>query len=151
MTWVYHNSIHHSVSLHRAQSHFLPIPKATSISSLLLPIITGVSLLSGQVLAGRSLKPIFDAQNPVSWTTITVFVILTIYETVIATLSVTYASPPSSLTCLLDTQWQRFYSSKNENAIKTSTSLFPFRTALVPVCAARASRHISVAPLSIKL
>lgn len=46
------------------------------------------------------------------------FVVLSIYETVIATLAFTHMVPPDDLTCLLERNWSQLYSNKDEGAIK---------------------------------
>ena len=47
-----------------------------------------------------------------------IFVLLTIYETAIATLALTYMAPPSELICGLERQWVEMFSSKNSVAIQ---------------------------------
>jgi hypothetical protein len=41
-----------------------------------------------------------------------------VYETIIATLAMTYTLPPSALRCGLNEKWQLLYSQKNEKAIR---------------------------------
>ena len=45
--------------------------------------------------------------------------LLVIYDTVIATLSLTHMAPPDDLQCHLDRQWGRLYSNKNAGAIRS--------------------------------
>jgi hypothetical protein len=45
--------------------------------------------------------------------------LLVIYETAIATLALTHIAPPGDLTCGLDRQWARLFSSKNAQAIRS--------------------------------
>ena len=104
--------------MHKVQTLSLPIAKATTIGTLLLPILTGLSLQSGRSLARRSRQPFLTTDNPLSWTAIVVFVIFTIYETVIATLSASNMGPLSALTCPLEQKWQQLFHNKDNTAIK---------------------------------
>ena len=45
--------------------------------------------------------------------------LLTIYETVVATLALTHMAPPGNLACPLDRQWGRLYSNKDDGAIRS--------------------------------
>lgn len=47
-----------------------------------------------------------------------VFILLIIYDTVIATLALTHMVPPASLTCPLQRQWEHLFSSKNVEVIR---------------------------------
>jgi hypothetical protein len=47
-----------------------------------------------------------------------------IYETVVATLALTYIMPPSSLDCGLETKWQKLFVEKNGKAIKAIQDAF---------------------------
>lgn len=100
--------------MQRIKSLSLPISRATSIATLILPIATGLSLQGGASLSRhRSAN-----KSSLSWPTLAIFVALTIYETVIITLSLTHMVPPSDLTCHLDRQWRQMYSHKNADGIK---------------------------------
>ena len=47
-----------------------------------------------------------------------VFILLIIYDTVIATLGLTHMTPQSNLTCLLERQWGQLYSKKDAEVIR---------------------------------
>ena len=47
-----------------------------------------------------------------------VFILLIIYDTAIATLALTHMTPPSNLTCHLEQQWGRLFSSKNAEVVR---------------------------------
>lgn len=56
-----------------------------------------------------------------SWSSrpaLAVFMLLVIYDTVIATLALTHMAPPGDLACGLDREWARLFSSKNAQAIR---------------------------------
>jgi hypothetical protein len=94
----------------------LPIPQILALFTVLLPITTGASLYSAQ----RLLR--FHATN-LGRTRPTLYLILLvafqlIYETVVATLSLTYMAPPSGLNCGLEENWKRLYMNKDGTAIK---------------------------------
>ena len=96
----------------------LPISKATGIAALILPLATGLGLQGGSSLSRRSANSSVKGHSSLSWSTIAIFVALTIYETVIVTLALTHMVPPSDLTCHLDRQWRQMYSNKNADGIK---------------------------------
>ena len=103
-----------SVSLHKTLTLSLPIPKATPISALLLPLITGLSLRASQYLARRSQGPFLSTNTGL----LLIPFLLIIYETVIATLSITYMAPINDLNCPLDQRWQQLFGKKDATAIK---------------------------------
>lgn len=107
----------HSISIQRIRTLSLPIPLATSIATLFLPLIIGLglSLKSGQSLARGSF---LSTSDRISWTAVAIFLLFTICETIIVTLSVTYMAPASALTCPLEQRWQQLFSDKDGNAIK---------------------------------
>ena len=103
-----------SLSLHKALTLSLPIPKATPISALLLPLITGLSLCASQYLARRSQGPFLSTNAGL----LLIPFLLIIYETVIATLSITYMAPFNALNCPLDQRWQQLFFKKDAKAIE---------------------------------
>ncbi|KAL8826196.1 MAG: hypothetical protein Q9191_003955, partial [Dirinaria sp. TL-2023a] len=107
-----------AVSLQQITSLSVPIARSTPIATLLLPILTGLSLRGAQALARRSHGAFLTKEGSFTWSTVSVFVILTIYDTVIVTLAITHLGPESWLKCALDEQWQRLYSGKNGDAIR---------------------------------
>ena len=102
-----------SVSLHKTLALSLPIPKATPVSALLLPLIAGLSLRASQYLARRSEGPFLSTN-----TSLLIPFLLIIYETVIATLSITYMAPINAPNCPLDQRWQELFSKKDATTIK---------------------------------
>lgn len=47
-----------------------------------------------------------------------------IYETIVATLALTYMIPPQSLSCGLEDTWRKLFSSKDERAIRAVQDAF---------------------------
>lgn len=86
---------------------------------VLIPILNGASITGSQIHASRVRR-----SNPrktagfISWPTVTAFLALTIYETVIATLALTHMVSPDDLTCGLQRQWNRLYSNKDATSIR---------------------------------
>lgn len=107
-----------SIALYRIRAFAIPISTVTATATIILPILTGVSLRGAQRLASRSNGSLTSAKPSLSWTTMVVFILLTIYETAIATLALTHMAPPSSLNCQLDQQWSRLFSNKNAEVIR---------------------------------
>lgn len=94
----------------------LPISQILASFTVILPIATGASLYSVR----RLLR--VHAAN-LGRTRPTVYLILLLafqlmYETVVATLSLTYMAPASSLSCGLEEQWKRLYMSKDGAAVR---------------------------------
>ena len=81
-------------------------------------MITAVSLRGAQRLSIRTNGSNARAKMSFSWSAITFFVLLIIYETAIATLALTHMAPPSELVCGLERQWGALFSIKNADAIQ---------------------------------
>lgn len=97
----------------------LPIPEALAILTVLLPVITGLST--------QAIRRILRTHTPQTRPTLLLLALLAlqvIYETVIATLSLTHMIPGTALNCGLDTQWLQLYRSKNEGAIRAIQDTF---------------------------
>lgn len=107
-----------SVSFHNIQYLSLPISKATAVATILLPILNGLGIQGSRIYAARSKRSGRNNIGFLSRPTMIVFVVLFIYETVIATLAFTHMVPPDDLTCLLERNWSQLYSNKDEGAIK---------------------------------
>ena len=96
----------------------LPISTVTATVTILLPVFTGISLRGAQQLSRRHHGFSGDPKTVFSWSSIAVFILLVIYETVIATLSLTHMAPPSNLSCQLERRWTHLFSTKNADAIR---------------------------------
>lgn len=107
-----------SVSYYNIQSLSLPISRATAIATIILPILNGFVIQGGQTYAARSRRSGRNNIGFLSRPTIIAFMVLAIYETVIATLAFTHMVPPEDLTCLLERTWYRLYSNKDAGAIR---------------------------------
>ena len=101
----------HSITLYRVRALALPIPTAAAAATIVLPLITGASLRGVQSVNRR-------AKNASSSPTLVMFVLLIIYETVVATLALSHMVPASELTCGLDRQWTHLFSSKDAEKIR---------------------------------
>ena len=104
--------------MHRVRSLSLPISTATSAATIILPAITGVTLRGAQSLI-RGSPGKRNAINLISCRSAIILVFfLFIYDTVIATLALTYMVPPSSLRCNLEGRWAWLFSHKNAEMIR---------------------------------
>lgn len=109
----------HSVSLGQTRYLSLPIPSATPIATLLLPILNGLSIQSSQsLLAHSSSPPSKRNRSHPPWLIPTLLLALTIYETVLATLASTQLIPSEAQTCLLSTKWEHLFSTHNVERIR---------------------------------
>ncbi|KAF4631113.1 hypothetical protein G7Y89_g7022 [Cudoniella acicularis] len=99
----------------------LPISQALALLTLVLPIIAGVSTQGVHVLVQRSSR-----NKPFQLTVPLVAIVgfQLIYETIIATLALTYIAPQNTLKCHMDSRWQELYANKNENAVKAIQDSF---------------------------
>lgn len=93
----------------------LPISTALALFTVVLPFITGLSTQGVRGLVRRSSK---NEQYQLTIPLIAVIGFQLIYETVIATLALTYILPPSSLGCGLGTKWQALYAANDADAIR---------------------------------
>ena len=95
----------------------LPISNATGIAGVLLPIVTASGLESLRALLvshDRSSR----GNKILTWSIIPIFVLLVIYDTVIATLSLTNMASNDNLNCALDRTWDRLFRSKDSAGIR---------------------------------
>ena len=94
----------------------LPVSDATSILTLILPILTGLTLQSPSYLSlSHRLSPRIGSRP---WLPLIITLLVTIYSTVVITLSLTHMVPPSALTCPLEQRWRHLFTSKNAEGIK---------------------------------
>lgn len=106
------------IALYRIKAYAIPLSRVTATATIILPVITGIGLRSAQTLASRPNGFLPKANLSFSWTPMVVFILLIIYDTVIATLALTHMVPPASLTCPLQRQWEHLFSSKNVEVIR---------------------------------
>lgn len=107
-----------SIALFRVRSFALPISIATSTATIILPVITGVTLRGAQSLLRGSHKGRNDNKYDFSLAAMIMVMLLFIYDTVIATLALTYIVPPSDLNCHLEGRWAWLFSHKNADVIR---------------------------------
>jgi len=94
----------------------LPISQIVAIFALILPIVTGLSVKAVYNILCFHVNNLGRTRPTLCLLLVLAFQF--IYETVIATLALTYMVPPSNLNCRLDEQWQRLYSNKDETTIR---------------------------------
>jgi hypothetical protein len=99
----------------------LPISEALALFTVVLPLITGISTQGVYGLIQRASN---NEQYQLTIPLIGVIGFQLMYETIVATLSLTYILPPSSLKCGLDNVWQGFYSAKNGQVIRAIQDSF---------------------------
>ncbi|KAG9241487.1 tetraspanin Tsp3 [Calycina marina] len=99
----------------------LPIPAALGLFTVILPLITGVSAQGANTIIKRAAK---EEQYQLTIPLIAILGFQLIYETVVATLALTYILPPSSLNCGLGDGWQQMWVSRNEKAVKDIQNAF---------------------------
>jgi len=93
----------------------LPISQALALFTVVLPLVTGISTQGAIGLIRRANK---KEQNQLTLPLIAVIGFQLIYETIVATLALTYIIPPNSLHCGLEDKWQQLFKSKNERKIR---------------------------------
>ncbi|PQE06159.1 tetraspanin Tsp3 protein [Rutstroemia sp. NJR-2017a BBW] len=93
----------------------LPISQALALFTIVLPLVTGIST---QGVRGLLQRRNSSEQNELTLPLIAVIGFQLIYETVVATLALTYMIPPESLRCGLDDKWQKMYHDKNARQIR---------------------------------
>lgn len=99
----------------------LPIPKALALFTVVLPLITGISTQGAYGLIQRpSKKENYRLMIPL----ITIIGFQLIYETIVATLALTYIVPPSTLKCGLNERWGYLSGQKNVNAVRAIQDTF---------------------------
>ncbi|KAL9595760.1 MAG: hypothetical protein Q9219_006258 [cf. Caloplaca sp. 3 TL-2023] len=96
----------------------LPIPTATPAAALILPLLTGIGVRGAQSFLTGSEDALFKRQPLRPWALPVLYVVLVIYESVIATLAITQMLPSDALTCGLSQRWQSLWSTHNADAIK---------------------------------
>lgn len=106
------------MSLGQIQYLSLPIPTATAGAAIALPILTGIGIQGAQSLLTRSDDSLLKRRPIPSWLIPTLFVFLTVYETVVATLSVAHVIPSGTLACQLSNRWQTLFEGHNADAIR---------------------------------
>ncbi|KAL9025133.1 MAG: hypothetical protein Q9196_005995 [Gyalolechia fulgens] len=97
--------------------HFLALP-ATPIAAMILPILTGIGVRGVQSILIRSDDSLLKRPSPPSWALPVGFVVLVVYESVLATLAVSQMLPSDALTCELFQRWQSLWSAHDGDAIK---------------------------------
>lgn len=99
----------------------IPIPKALTISTTVLPIIAGffleIAYDLNRVQEQREQRPTGSTSRPPL--VIIANTIIFIYSTVVITLLGTHAAPPASLNCGLEERWKLLWTHKKSEAIKT--------------------------------
>jgi len=106
----------------------LPISEALALLTVVLPLITGISTQGVSGLIKRSSQ---NEQYQLTIPLIAVIGFQLIYETVIATLALTYIIPPSSLDCSLARRWLELYRVRDTDGIRAIQDSFTccgFRT-----------------------
>lgn len=86
---------------------------------MILPVITGAGLQSAYRIAAHSNGHLTSAKPSISWSSFVAFILLIMYDTVIATLALTQMAPPNDLICPLERRWSQFFSSKNAAIVRT--------------------------------
>lgn len=99
----------------------LPIPKALALFTVVLPFISGISTQGVNDLIQRSSK---RKQNQLTLPLIAIIGFQIIYETVVATLALTYVLPPSALECGLDRNWDKLFRARNGDGIRAIQDRF---------------------------
>ena len=89
--------------------------------TVVLPLITGVSTYEVYGLINQSNR---REQNQLTIPLIAIIGFQLIYETIIATLSLTYLIPPNSLHCGLNDKWQQLFVARDERSLKTIQDSF---------------------------
>lgn len=111
------------LSIWKNQTLSLPIPTAVIATSLLPPILSGLSLFLRTNSATNNGRYISFSRSKRRANSFRVHpnqlqLIITILVTSLASLIGPYIAPVSGLTCGLDTRWQDLFRSKNEDAIR---------------------------------
>jgi hypothetical protein len=129
LIWIYHdwapaelNVLQFSYAYSQIRFLSLPIPQALALFTVVLPFMTGISTRGAYGLIRRppNNRPQYQLTIPL----IAVIGFQLVYETVVATLALTYIIPPASLGCGLETRWQSLFAGKNERAIKAIQDAF---------------------------
>jgi hypothetical protein len=106
-----------SVALYQIRTLSLPISSVIGIAGVILPVANAAGLQGIRSLLGRSNGS--TRRNAIlSGSTVSIFLFLMVYETAIATLSLTHMAPADNLACALDRNWERLFRSKDEARIR---------------------------------
>ncbi|KAL8976066.1 MAG: hypothetical protein Q9205_007861, partial [Flavoplaca limonia] len=104
------------VSLGQTRYLSLPIPQSTSIATLLLPILTGIGIQISRPLLTQSTN---RSTSYPSWLLpALIFILLTIYDTILTTLATTALIPSETQTCLLETRWDSMFHGHDVAALR---------------------------------
>lgn len=106
-----------SVALYTIRTLSLPISNVIGIAGVLLPVANAAGLQGIRSLQRWS-NGSARRNEILSGSTILIFLLLTIYETAIATLSLTHMAPAGNLTCALNRNWERLFRSKDQVRIR---------------------------------
>ena len=90
----------------------------TSIATLFIPFVTGVALRGFQLFACRPRRGREGVKFELSWSAVTVMILLVIYETAIATLALAHMTPLNDLSCQLERRWGSLFSNKRADEIR---------------------------------
>ncbi|KAL8934320.1 MAG: hypothetical protein Q9216_005969 [Gyalolechia sp. 2 TL-2023] len=85
---------------------------------MILPILTAIGVRGAQSILTRTDDSLLKRRSPPAWILPAGFVVLVVYETVIATLAITQMMPSDVTTCGLSQRWQSLWSTHNAEAIK---------------------------------
>ncbi|KAL8760596.1 MAG: hypothetical protein Q9184_003228 [Pyrenodesmia sp. 2 TL-2023] len=111
-------SIIAAITLSQTLHLSLPIPPATPTAAIILPLLTGISIQAAQSLFAHPTPSLSKRRTPPQWLLPATFLFLTIYETVLATLSITQLVPSDALTCQLSERWLGLWKAHDGNAIR---------------------------------
>ena len=106
------------IAYYRVRALGLPVSNVTTTATIILPVITGIALRGAYGVALRLNGSSWTSKASVSWTAFGLFMLLVIYDTVLATLALTNMAPPNALTCNLERRWSRMFSDKNAQLIR---------------------------------
>ncbi|TGO52247.1 hypothetical protein BOTNAR_0330g00020 [Botryotinia narcissicola] len=99
----------------------LPISQALALFTVVLPLVTGISTQGAVGLIKRANK---KEQNQLTLPLIAVIGFQLVYETIVATLALTYMIPPKSLHCGLEDSWHVLFSAKDDRKISAIQDAF---------------------------
>lgn len=101
----------------RSRELSLPISSVLTAFNILLPAVAGFSVETA-VASKRHQQSRRGQRSGPSYGTIAVFLLLTVYETVLVTLAGSHIGPVESLSCPLDQRWMKLFRNKDARAIK---------------------------------
>ncbi|KAI4126894.1 MAG: hypothetical protein LQ338_003508, partial [Usnochroma carphineum] len=106
------------VSLSQIRWLSLPISNGIPIAAIVLPVLTVIGIRGAQSALTGSDDSVLKRRSLPSWVIPAVFVFLVVYDTVIATLSITQMLPSDVLTCQLSERWLALWEAHDSNAIR---------------------------------